>query len=226
MIATVDYIRRKFNEFNQLCFNGELKPLPIKLSKARSYLGKVAYRRKRNLNGTWRFSDFELLISTVIDRPEQELEDVILHEMIHYWILSRQLQDDAPHGTLFTSKMNEINTRFNRHIAVSHRSTREEHDRDQQVRVHRVCISTLSNGVTGITIAAQSRLFHLWDAMAQFPGLVQQRWIVSVDPYFNRFPRALKPKMYRIDPKELEQHLQGDTYRELERHGNRISVKK
>ena len=41
MIPTVEYIRQKFDEYNELMFEGKLKPLPFKLCSARSFLGQV-----------------------------------------------------------------------------------------------------------------------------------------------------------------------------------------
>ena len=37
MIPTVEYIRQKFDEYNELMFEGKLKPLPFKLSSARTF---------------------------------------------------------------------------------------------------------------------------------------------------------------------------------------------
>ena len=67
------------------------------------------------------------------------MEDTILHEMIHYWILSNQMQDTGPHGEIFIKKMKEINVKFNRNLSVSHKATKEEHDKDTEVRQHLIC---------------------------------------------------------------------------------------
>lgn len=123
MIPTCDYVQRRFDEFNAQCFGGELRPIPVRLSRARSFLGQIAYRRERRLFRRDRFADFTLRISTHFDLPEDVLDDVILHEMIHYSILSRQIKDTSAHGRLFRSMMNDINSRFGRHITVSYRRT-------------------------------------------------------------------------------------------------------
>lgn len=54
MIPTIDYIERKFQEYNELMFEGKLKPLPFKLSSARSFLGQVRCIRKK-VNGEWHY---------------------------------------------------------------------------------------------------------------------------------------------------------------------------
>lgn len=209
MRASLDYIKEKFQEFNELCFEGKLQPLPFRLSSARTFLGQVAFMRKRNPNGTWHYSNFVFRISTVIDRPEREVEDTILHEMIHYCILSNQMQDTSAHGEIFKRMMKDINARFNRHITVTHKTTKEEQDSDTRLRQHIICVIRFRNNQRGITIAAKSRLFEFWNQIPRLPNVAECNWYVSTDPYFNRYPRAVSLKYYPISPAELEEHLKG-----------------
>lgn len=224
MIASLEYIERKFKEYNELCFEGKLKPLPFKLSNARTFLGQVAFMREKNPDGTWHYYGFVFRINIKIDLPEAEVEDTILHEMIHYWILSNQMQDTGPHGEIFIKKMKEINVKFNRNLSVSHKATKEEHDKDTEVRQHLICVSRLRNGRRGITIATKSRLFQLWDEIPNFPNIAEWKWFVSTDPFLNRFPRASSLKIYPVHTDELEEHLKDA--KELTRRGNSIMIKK
>lgn len=121
MIATRQFVKDKFFEFNALCFEGALPVVPIRMSRARSYCGMLRSRVLRNKDGRRTHYDFLLLISTAFDLPEAELEDTVLHEMIHYWIYWNELTDTSAHGRLFRAKMKEINERFGRHITISHR---------------------------------------------------------------------------------------------------------
>lgn len=223
MIPTRPYVERKFEEYNALCFEGKLRPLPVRLCSARTFLGQVTCRRERGTDGAWHYTDFTLRISTKIDLPEQVVEDVILHEMIHYWILSNGLHDTGPHGELFVRKMREINLRYDRNISVSHRQTEAEQAADREVRRHLICFCRLRTGQRGVMVAARSRLFELWDAIPAFPGIAEWRWFVSTDPFFNRFPRATKPRIYPVHVEELEAHLKDA--KELVREGNTIRVK-
>lgn len=36
----------------------------------------------------------------------------------------------------------------------------------------------------------------------------EMKWYGSFDPFFNRFPRAKTPKVYKITEEELSEHLQ------------------
>ena len=224
MRATSDYIKRKFDEYNELCFEGKLKPLPFKLSNAKSFLGAVFFQREKNPDGTWHYYGFVFKISTVMDLPEDVVEDTILHEMIHYYIMSNQMQDTAPHGKLFIAKMQEINRKFNRNLSISHHTTKEEHDTDKRVQQHIICVSRLKNGKRGVTVAMKSRLFELWDEMPNIPNMAELKWVLSTDPYFNRFTKTTKPGICFVPSDELEEHLKDA--KELVKQGNSIRIKR
>jgi len=224
MIATLDYIERKFKEYNEQMFEGKLQPLPFKLSSARTFLGQVRFYREKNNDGTWRYMNFQFVISTKVDLPEAEVEDTIIHEMIHYWILSNQMQDTGPHGKIFIQKMQEINMRFNRNLSVSHKATDEEHDKDTEKRQHLVCVTRFRTNQMGVTVATKSRIFQLWDEIPQFPKVAECNWYSSTDPYFNRFPRATSVKIYPVPYEELMEHLNGA--KSLIRQGNNIRIER
>ena len=207
MRPTQEYIERRFLEFNKQYFSGQLPMVPVRLSSARTYLGQLGFKRKRTWFGSTKNYDFVLRISTRTDLPEQEVEDTLLHEMIHLYIASKQLKDTSTHGRLFCQLMGDINRRHDRHITISHRRTAAEQEQDTQHRLHLLCVSTFESGEQGITIAAKSRIFQLWDMMPAFPRVTEVRWYATYDPYFNRYPRALTPKIYRINPEELTTHL-------------------
>ena len=122
MVPTIPYIQSRFDEFNARFFAGALPPVPIKLSNARTFLGKLTFTiRRKWLFGEWTYSNFVLRINTRFDLPEQLIEDTILHEMIHYYIAVNQLRDTSTHGRLFRQEMKRINAEGNRHITISYR---------------------------------------------------------------------------------------------------------
>ena len=208
MVATLDYIERKFNEFNHTIFEDRLKPLPFKLSCARSFLGQLRYRRKRGFWGKCKYDNFQLVISIRKEMSESLLEDTIIHEMIHYYILSNQMDDTSSHGKIFRKMMTDINTRFGRNVTISHKSTEAEREQDCEIRNHLICVSRFEDGRTGITIAAKTRVGMLWKEMSRVPGVVECKWYLSRNPYFNRFRRSRSIKIYLADKAELEKHLE------------------
>lgn len=127
MKPTIEYIQARFDEYNALYFNGSLPPLPIKLSNARTFLGKLCYKKQRTwFLGPYRYSDFVLRINTRMDMSEELIQDTILHEMIHYFIAINHLRDTRTHGQLFRREMKRINEAGNRHITISYRPNEAE----------------------------------------------------------------------------------------------------
>ena len=51
MTATIPYIEKKFEEFNQQMFAGRLPKLPIELSDAKTFLGVCVYKKHKLDNG-------------------------------------------------------------------------------------------------------------------------------------------------------------------------------
>ena len=177
------------------------------MSRARTFIGKVTCKRTRSFLGPWRNSNFVFRISQRRDLPEAEVEDTILHEMIHLDIMSSQQRDTSAHGRLFRAKMDDLNRRFGRHITISHRLTDTEREQDRERRRHLVCVSRLKSGRWGVTLAAHTRLYDLWAQMDRVPEIVSHSWFLSTDPFFNRFPRSRTPKVYYAPEEDLMSHL-------------------
>ncbi len=124
MTPSIAFVLDKMAEFNKQYFSGTLPEIPVKLSKAKSYLGKVTYQAKRNIFGKIvRYEGFKIWISTAFNLEERELEDVIIHEMIHYYILFNKMRDTSPHGKIFRKMMNDINESSNRNIRIRYKLT-------------------------------------------------------------------------------------------------------
>lgn len=208
MFATLEYVEAKFHEFNRLMFGGVLKPLPIRLSSTRTTLGQLRYYKKRSVFGGNECYDFSLHITRKVQMDQDLLDDTIIHEMIHYYILSNQLTDTSSHGKIFRKMMEDINARFGRNVSISHKRTEEDYNRDIDIRKHLVCVSNFHDGRVGISVVAESRIFRLWDEIPQFGGIKECKWYFTTNPYFNRFRRCITAKIYLVtDTEELEDNL-------------------
>lgn len=224
MRPTVAFLQQQFDLWNTRCFEGLLPAVPIQLSRARTYRGQLAYKRRRKLFGGWEAYDYVLRISIRMDMPEDEVVDTLIHEMIHLYIATQRLKDSSTHGSVFRKVMQAINQQHHRHITISHHRTQEEMDADRQQRMHLVGVSTLDDGKRGITVAARSRLSALWSSMQRIPQVKETTWYVTHDAFFNRFPRALTPKVYHVTEEDIKNHLVGA--QQLIRQDGRIFVKR
>lgn len=207
MTVTTAYIQGKFDEFNTRFFDGKLPPLPIRLSNARTFLGQLAYKRKRNLLGREVKYDFVLKISTCVDLPEEEVEDTIIHEMIHYYIGVNQLRDTSAHGQLFRRIMNEINEKGGRHITVSYKLSKEQREAavDKRPKQHVVAIAELTDGRTGLKVLPMNRrsVTHFRNNVMRIRGVRKVDFYITIHPYFNRYPCSSAIKLHIVDRNEI-----------------------
>ena len=196
MIATLPFLEKRFETFNNDYFAGALPPVPIKLSRAVRSLGSCTYKKRRKMFGKMAYSDFCIRVSTKFDLSESELEDILLHEMIHYEILVNQRQDTSAHGRLFRARMKEINDLYSRHISVSHRFTPQQRD---SVMVPAkpvwrvVALVRMNDGHMGVKVLP--RVERRWKQYRR--GLMLSGKVSSVtfyltdDSYFSRFPKSV-----------------------------------
>ena len=207
MRPTISYIQSRFDEYNYRFFGGSLPALPIKLSHAKGFLGKVTFtRRKHGLFSGDQNEDFVLRINVRIDLPEEVVEDTILHEMIHYYIAVNQWKDSSTHGVLFRREMQRINETGGRHITISHRLNETQ---QAQAHIHKkrvVAVVRFADGKTGIKVVPkQMRHIRYWDQTAprRF-AIAQIEWYYTDNEYFAKYPSSIAMKIFLIkDPSEL-----------------------
>jgi hypothetical protein len=213
MKATIPYVEKKFEEFNQLMFDGKLPKLPIELSDAKTFLGLCVYKKRRTILGRTECYDFKLRISTRIDLVEAEVEDIIIHEMIHYYIGYNNLKDSSAHGRVFRHIMNTINEKFGRHIKISHKLTREEKEQlyDTKRRWRVVAYVTFNDGRTGIKVLPRimPRIANYYNAVSRESSVESIELYMTNNPYFNRYPSSSAFRVHYIDKAEADKHLQG-----------------
>lgn len=222
MRPTKEFIERCIHEINQQCFNGELPMLPIELNSNSRRLGCMSCLRKRTGFRTYQYSDFKMTISTRYDFTEGQIRDTICHEMIHYYISWKQMNDTSAHGKLFRSIMNRLNKEFGYNMTITQRLTDTEIESAPRNKTYLVCVSHFADGRTGITISAKTRIFRLWDAIPKLSGISEVQWYLSHDPYWSKYRASLMPIAYLANPEEVQTHLK-DAKR-LIREGNKITT--
>ena len=213
MIPTIPYIEQKFDEFNRLMFEGKLPKLPVVLSDAKTFLGKCDYKQRRRKDGTIEKYDFKLRINTRCDLPEQEVEDTIIHEMIHYYIEVNQLKDTSSHGQLFMHIMNNINEKFGRNITVSFKSTREQKEQlaDKRPRYHVIAVVKFRNGKTGIKVLPRivDRILYYYINVSAARDVESVKLYMSNNIFFNRYPNSSSLNAVCLEEDVINQQLVG-----------------
>ena len=93
MIISHQYVRDKFYEYNELMFEGKLPPVPIKIGNSKGRLGTCFYTVLRRPGQKPVNAFFHLRFSSAFDLPEEEWEDTIIHELIHYYLAFFEMND-------------------------------------------------------------------------------------------------------------------------------------
>ncbi len=211
MRADVDYIKRKFSEFNELMFAGRLPEIPVRECDAASYLGQCMSKVRTLSDGRREYHSFELRISRRLDLPENVVEDVIIHEMIHYFILVNGLHDSSAHGNIFKSIMHSINAAYGRNISVRHKLSDEEtqqlHKPTGKNRL--IAVIQLRDGqllLKSIPTTANSLLdFRRKLSGASNVGSV--KYYMTTNPYFAHLSVSTSLRCTPIDEATLSIHL-------------------
>ena len=210
MEISVQYLRYKFDEFNTLCFGGELPPIALKVINAKSFMGQFSYRKRRVLPCGTRVYGLQLKISSHYDMTKEELDDTLLHEMIHYYIFHKRITDTSPHGRVFRQLMHDINSRYGRHVTISNKRCNLAVN-TQAVGQRQRCVVRirLSDGKAGVKVvpATQAAIRYFVTNVRLSPAVRELECFLSADPFFERFPSSRALRVHVVDETELDSHL-------------------
>ena len=113
MEATLKYIEKKFREYNKEYFNNELPPLIFELMKSYKLCGQFSYRKMDNKG---RMKSPKIEISCYYDWNEEDLKNVLVHEMIHYYLAYKHIDEKLTHGDDFKKTAEQFNKKYNLNI--------------------------------------------------------------------------------------------------------------
>lgn len=203
MIATKEYIETKFEEFNRQFFGGKLPKLQIELSDASRFLGLFTCDVKRLIDGSTENTNFKLRINTRIDLQQNALDDVIIHEMIHYFIAYHNFIDTSSHGKIFCSIMESINDNHGRHVEIAHKSSTEE-EKEQYISKrkswHVIAELELNDGTYGVKVLPRvsEKVLKYFESMKNSKEIKDIKLYLHDNPFFNRFPTSASFKFHPL----------------------------
>ncbi len=203
MHANLTFIKDRFRKFNREIFADCLPEISLRIGNSRRTMGTLRYRKSQRLGKT-AYSDFTLTVSSCFDLPECVIEDTLIHEMIHLYIIVNHLKDTSAHGKVFRTLMGTINTRHNRRITISHRTTESESASDKAKRHHYILITKFKDGEDYITVMSQTKIFEIHHSLFCLKNVLSWEWRYSTLPHFNRYPHSRKLKFYKILPETIQ----------------------
>lgn len=205
MKASIEFLYNSFDKLNKLYFSDRLPPIQFKLSKSTSKLGCFKVKERRNRLGQIATQEMSIAISHMFDRTPNEIESTLVHEMIHYALFLNGIKDEPPHGSSFVKYMNQINSLGIHKIDIT------THVPDEKIvpkyRRNYIIISHLSDGHLGITVTASSKIWEMDKAFKNWNLVESHEWWGTFDPFFSRFPRVIKPKIYPLSREDYEHYF-------------------
>lgn len=215
MKPTVEYIEKKFDEFNEKYFDSKLERIPIELWTSKRTLGQCMYRVRRTILGKKHYYDFKIRINERLDMPEDELDDVLIHEMIHLRIFSKPYNDRWTHGPVFKKMMNHINERYGRHIRIRYRFSEEDKDQLLDATPHWkiVVVVDFKDGVTRIKVLTNNglKVAAFWDIISKWRTINGCHLYLTKEPFFNRYPVSTSLTFYSMTQDKLVLYLKDAT---------------
>ena len=210
MIVTIDWMEEWFKRFDQEYFGGEL-PLPeLALTRAKTRLGQLAFKRASRWGRT-RLYDFKLSMSTYYDMTEQQAKSVLLHEMIHYIIGYTGLKDTSPHGVVFRGMMDNLNRKYGWDIRVM-TSTKgwkvseqvAEKKKAKGPQTYLMLAIELKDGKFYLSRVNPGFARRIEKQLPMVRELRSHRWYTTQESYFEDYPQVRSLRGRRITKGDFE----------------------
>lgn len=210
MIVTIDWMEEWFKRFDQEYFGGKL-PLPeLSLTRAKTRLGQLAFKRASRWGRT-KLYDFKLSMSTYYDMTEQQAKSVLLHEMIHYIIGYTGLKDTAPHGVVFRGMMDNLNRKYGWDIRVM-TSTKgwkvservAEKKKAKGPQTYLMLAIELKDGKFYLSRVNPGFARRIEKQLPMIRELRSHRWYTTQESYFEDYPQVRSLRGRRITKGDFE----------------------
>lgn len=210
MIVTIDWMEEWFKRFDQEYFGGKL-PLPeLALTRAKTRLGQLAFKRASHWGRT-KLYDFKLSMSTYYDMTDRQAKSVLLHEMIHYIIGFTGLKDTAPHGIVFRGMMDNLNRKYGWDIRVM-TSTKgwkvservEERQKAKGPQTYLMLAIEMQDGKHYLSRVNPSFARRIESKLSLVHELRSHRWYTTQESYFEDYPQVRSLRGRRISKSDFE----------------------
>ncbi|MCH3993985.1 MAG: SprT-like domain-containing protein [Prevotella sp.] len=215
MIVSIDWMRMNFRYFNQKYFEGFLPDPHFGISRSRTRLGSMTLAKTR-LGGRIITHDFTIRVTTYYDMTEKQAQSIVLHEMIHYDIAYRGLQDTSAHGVLFRKKMKELNMLGNWGIDVT--SSIKDwkvadwvkmRQKKHQLTAFVILVIHLTSDKLFISRANPKFVKSLERKLNSEPSVIAHEWYVSNLKEFEQYPQVRSLRGRQLAKAELQRLLPG-----------------
>lgn len=199
-----------FRRFDHDYFGGKLPVPELGLTRAKTRLGQLAYKRATRWGRT-KLYDFKLSMSTYYDMTDRQAKSVLLHEMIHYIIGFTGLKDTAPHGIVFRGMMDNLNRKYGWDIRVM-TSTKgwkvsgrvKERQKAKGPQTYLMLAIEMQDGKHYLSRVNPSFARRIESKLVLVRELRSHRWYTTHEPYFEDYPQVRSLRGRRISKSDFE----------------------
>ena len=207
MLVEVSRLRDWFAGFNVMYFGGALPEPAFAVGRSRTRLGSLSWRYRRVLLSRRPYG-YVIRGSNYYDLDERQLKSVLLHEMIHLYIVAEGLRDTSPHGVLFRRKMDAINA-DGWGISVSAKIKEAALGTGAADKRRRVVLAVrMSDGRCLLSVVNPRYVGKIDSMVRRSADVAASAWYLSGDGYFADFPAVRSPKG-RVVPADVFGRLVG-----------------
>ncbi len=193
MQVNVRNLEAWFAEFNANYFGNELPTPVFSVGNSRTRLGSLSWETHRRLFSKT-VSNYTMRISNYFNVTEFDFKNVLLHEMIHLYIVSKGIKDTSPHGMVFCKMMRKINA-FGWKITVSERMNSRFEVADRYIQRTRLVMAVVTNdGKHLLSVVNPSYVRRINVALKTSPNIKSCTWFITDNAFFATYPVVRTPK--------------------------------
>lgn len=213
MIVTTEWMDEWFRRFDREYFGGKLPVPELGLTRAKTRLGQLSYKRVTRWGRT-KLYDFKLSMSTYYDMTDRQAKSVLLHEMIHYIIGYTGLKDTSSHGIVFRGMMDNLNRKYDWDIRVTTSTkgwkvseTVEEKKQKQGPQTYLMLAVEMRDGKHYLSRVNPGFARRIEMGLKQTREVASYRWYTTQEPYFEDYPQVRSLRGRRISQADFSKLL-------------------
>lgn len=200
MRLNVDYLQQRHKYWLErisatgIWYKELFRPVKFEIrSPSRSYQG-LFQRKVNSVGGRKRMTDTIIIYENLYDMSVREIDDTLVHEMIHQYIYQSNLHDTSTHGRMFKDLMRLINETFPEDLKITISSeTRKLKGPGQSL--HKLILVQMTNNdcyCCKISSKEIDKFMRLLDNNRARNNIRDYILCESNDRYFDSFPACRK----------------------------------
>lgn len=205
MKLTLQYIQKQFGLFNAAYFDMELPEPRFEIVNTRTKLGQFRCKRRRKWFGRgYLATDCAICMSRFYEMSERDYQNVLLHEMIHYYIAHHGVADTAPHGRTFIRMMNRLNAEYGWDISVRADTRQLKAAGENRSGARIVLALATHDGQRYFSVVHPNYRSRIDSLISKSPTVTACEWFVTTNDYFSSFTKSRSLRGRRTGRKEFE----------------------